>query len=108
MSDHKAEIVPSPNGGTFRKKPVEIEARRLTDVNAGEIAQWCFGTVRGGPKGGSRGGSVLINTLEGRMVANVGDWIIEGVRGEFYPCREDIFEETYERVTRPGHEGGAS
>lgn len=84
--------------GHFRRKPVVIEARRLTENNAGEVARWCFGNVRGGPEGGSRGGSVLIYTLEGRMEASPGDWVIESVRGEFYPCKPDIFEETYERA----------
>jgi hypothetical protein len=82
----------------YRKKPVVIEARQLLDDNAGEIALWCFGTVRGGPRGGSRGGSVLIGTLEGIMTAQPGDWVIEGVHGEFYPCKPDIFEATYEPV----------
>ena len=39
-----------------------------------------------------------IFTLEGTMNANIGDWIIKGVKGEFYPCKPDIFEETYEKV----------
>lgn len=41
---------------------------------------------------------LLINTLEGRMSASVGDYIIKGVKGEFYPCKPDIFEATYEEV----------
>ena len=40
----------------------------------------------------------MINTLEGLMMANVGDYIIKGVQGEFYPCKPDIFEQTYEEV----------
>jgi len=40
--------------------------------------------------------SVVIHTLEGDMKANMGDWIIKGVKGEFYPCKPDIFEATYE------------
>lgn len=43
-------------------------------------------------------GGVKINTLEGTMLANWGDWIIEGINGEFYPCKPDIFEKTYELV----------
>jgi hypothetical protein len=39
-----------------------------------------------------------IHTLEGNMIASVGDWIIKGVKGEFYPCKPDIFESTYEEV----------
>jgi hypothetical protein len=41
---------------------------------------------------------ILVATKEGDMVANVGDWIICGVIGEFYPCRPDVFEKTYEEV----------
>lgn len=41
---------------------------------------------------------ILIDTLEGQMIANRGDWIIRGVKGEFYPCKPDIFEATYEEV----------
>lgn len=41
-------------------------------------------------------GSVLVHTLEGDMRAGVGDWIIKGVKGEFYPCKPDIFDATYE------------
>jgi hypothetical protein len=39
-----------------------------------------------------------INTLEGVVTAQIGDWIIKGVNGEFYPCKPDIFEKTYERA----------
>lgn len=42
--------------------------------------------------------SLTINTLEGDMQANVGDYIIKGVNGEFYPCKPDIFEKTYDKV----------
>jgi len=44
------------------------------------------------------GGSCFIATLEGEMECSVNDWIIRGVNGEFYPCKPDIFEKTYERV----------
>jgi hypothetical protein len=86
----------------YRKKPVEIEARELTGSNAGEIAAWVNSgggdeaIVRGGPRGGSKGGTVIIRTLEGNMQAEVGDYVIRGVQGEFYPCKPDIFEATYE------------
>lgn len=40
----------------------------------------------------------IITTLEGDMVVTSGDWIIKGVKGEYYPCKPDIFEKTYERV----------
>lgn len=41
---------------------------------------------------------LIIETLEGEMKANIGDYIIKGVNGEFYPCKPDIFEKTYEKV----------
>lgn len=80
----------------FRKKPVEIEARQLgvdydTDC---EIVGWCGGTATG-----DHGYLLGIDTLEGTMYAGPGDWIIQGVQGEFYPCKPDIFELTYESAT---------
>jgi hypothetical protein len=82
----------------YRKKPVVIEAFRLTEDNGGAVAGWCGGTLRGGPKGGSKGGTVIIHTLEGSMTADVGDYVIRGVQGEHYPCKPDIFDATYEAV----------
>lgn len=72
----------------FRKLPVVIEAIQLADDNMGEVADWC--------QGDSDYRSVQIATLEGVMTAQVGDWIIRGVSGEFYPCKPEIFSETYE------------
>lgn len=76
----------------FRKKPVEVEAwcnngRTYGDVY--ELASWCGGHAE-------TGGQIVIPTLEGDMRADVGDWIIRGVKGEFYPCKPDIFDATYE------------
>lgn len=87
----------------YRKKPVEIEATILTDTNAGEVAQWITqngqrANVRGGPRGGSIEGTVIVHTLEGNMTASVGDLVIKGVQGEFYPCKPDIFAATYEPI----------
>lgn len=48
---------------------------------------------------------LIIPTLEGRMRCHVGDWIIKGVKGEFYPCKPDIFEATYEPITTPEQQG---
>lgn len=91
----------------FRKKPVEIEARWLPTPTsssadtrqfeaAEEIASWCGGYIYGGVE--SLSAAIKIPTLEGEMLANPGDWIIQGVQGEFYPCKPDIFEATYEEV----------
>lgn len=86
----------------YRKKPVVVEAMQFTWDTIQEVAAWCNGDVRrdrpvsvdGFTIGGSRG--IYIQTLEGEMRASVGDWIIKGVQGEFYPCKPDIFEATYE------------
>lgn len=78
----------------YTKKPVTIEARRFLSDTAAEVADWCGGDVIGD---GEDGIPVYldINTLEGIMRANLGDYIIKGVRGEFYPCKPDIFYDTY-------------
>ena len=77
----------------YRKKPVEIEAVQFTGANHHEIAQF-MGIVNYDPS--SRG--IPIATLEGELLARPSDWILRGVKGEFYPCRADIFHETYERA----------
>ncbi len=79
----------------FRKKPVEIEAVQFTGHNDDEIASF-VGENGSDPR--EFGPSWYIYTLEGVMRAEVGDWIIRGVKGEFYPCKPDIFEATYEDV----------
>jgi hypothetical protein len=75
----------------FRKKPVVIEAIQFTGDNAYAIANvfvdMSYSTLNGQFK---------ITTLEGDHLASPGDWIIKGVKGEFYPCKPDIFEQTYE------------
>ncbi|WP_341719966.1 hypothetical protein QQG74_09770 [Micromonospora sp. FIMYZ51] len=87
----------------FRKKPIEVEAMQLIDDlgNHMTVANWVK----------ENGGEVFvpplapclyIETLEGRMRADIGDYVIRGVKGEFYPCKGDIFEATYERVAADG------
>lgn len=81
----------------YRKKPVVIEAvqRDATAKTWNEIqSMGCTDTV----PGEMGGGHFLIKTLEGYMRADIGDWIIKGVKGEFYPCKPDIFERTYDAV----------
>ncbi|WP_018527494.1 hypothetical protein [Alkalispirochaeta alkalica] len=94
----------------FRKKPVVIEAMQLlssdasilqclqfmgqrvnveTQADHDRFATYCDAVKEEGLK---------IETLEGTMTATVGDWIIKGVSGEFYPCKPDIFDKTYEPV----------
>jgi len=77
--------------GKFRKKPVVIDAVQYDGINESEIEQ--FVGISYVP-----GRDFKIRTLEGDMLASVGDWIIKGVNGEFYPCKPDIFEKTYEAV----------
>lgn len=93
----------------FRKRPVVIEARQFTDGNESEIVSWLWehqkATARWVAATTDDAGAVVqpkrieIPTLEGVMTASVGDWIIRGVAGEFYPCKPDIFRDTYEPVT---------
>ena len=75
----------------YRKKPIVIEALQFN----GNFAE-CEAFVGGDAE--FRNGELIIATLEGAMHASPGDWIIRGVKGEFYPCKPDIFEATYEVV----------
>jgi len=76
----------------FRKKPVVIEAVQWNG-NWSEMLRF---VVAQGGAAHTEGDLLLIQTLEGKMVARPGWWIIRGVKGEFYPCEPEIFEETYE------------
>lgn len=100
----------------YRKKPVVIEAVRWTgdnlievqafisntpkeellkrtlNVSSVEFYNWNVYEIHVGLNG------LTINTLEGEMKASIGDYIIKGVNGEFYPCKPDIFEKTYDEV----------
>jgi hypothetical protein len=85
----------------FRKKPVVIEAVQLT----AQTSQECYdflGIKSNFPECGMgidpSDGQFKITTLEGVHIASVGDWIIKGVQGEFYPCKPEIFNATYELV----------
>jgi len=75
----------------FRKKPVVIEAIQFTG-NFDEIEKCIGGDAE------LRDGELVVATLEGPLRASLDDWIIKGIKGEFYPCKPDIFEATYERV----------
>ena len=79
----------------YRKKPIVIEAVQLTPDTVNQCLDFCEGKMKFHPLTG-----VVIETLEGNMVANNGDYIIKGVKGEFYPCKPDIFEQTYEKVVK--------
>lgn len=84
----------------YRKKPVIIEAIQFEDNSDRiiEIHEFMGGdTIRVNYEDKDNP-CLKIETLEGIMKASVGDYIIKGVNGEFYPCKPDIFEKTYERV----------
>jgi hypothetical protein len=80
----------------YRKKPIEIEAMRFHGTNGREVAGWVISNAQDAQL---NRGEVLIMTLEGIMHASPGDYVIRGVQGEFYPCKPDIFDATYEPVT---------
>ncbi|SHT85455.1 Uncharacterised protein [Mycobacteroides abscessus subsp. bolletii] len=84
----------------FRKKPVEIEAKQITDdLSAIDIVGWMNSHgVSVELSGARRPFALKIATLEGVMLAEPGDWVIRGVAGEFYPCKPDIFAQTYETI----------
>ena len=77
----------------YRKKPVVIEAIQWAGNNLSEIYNFIGRTVD------NKETTLVIHTLEGDMEASIGDYIIKGVNGEFYPCKPDIFDKTYEEVT---------
>ena len=86
----------------YRKIPVVIEAMKFTGSfdNYDEICEWSkekfpINTLF---MYGKMVKELFIQTLEGRMRADIGDYIIKGVKGEFYPIKEEIFHETYEQV----------
>ena len=79
-----------------RKKPVEVEAHKLTQDNAGMLADWCKGRLISRDDNFEK--YIQIITLEGIMTARQGDYIIKGVHGEFYPIAPTIFEKTYDIV----------
>lgn len=81
----------------YKKKPVVIEAVQWTRFNTKEIEDF-FGADTSKLEVDPIKGYLYINTLEGRMRADDYDYIIRGIKGEYYPCKPDIFSATYEKV----------
>jgi hypothetical protein len=86
----------------FRKKPVVINAvqydgnfRCLDCFSINEVSHFIVSKDSEGKQ------CIKIPTLEGEMIASIGDYIIRGVKGEYYPCKPDIFEATYDTVEIP-------
>jgi hypothetical protein len=80
----------------YRKKPVVIEAVRFMIDDS--LPDWFMDRVTSNIIITHEDGTCNINTLEGVMKADKGDYIILGVEGEVYPCKPEIFEKTYEKV----------
>ena len=97
----------NPDGGIgeimkYKKKPVVIEAKQLKSDNAYEIILWAHENLPAGANSiitTAERGCLKVRTLEGPLFASVGDYVIKGINGEFYPCKPDIFDKTYEPVT---------
>lgn len=84
----------------FRKKPIEVEAWQFTNDNKERLLHDLQSIQMNISHTFDENDNpaILIPTLEGEMMARIGDWIIKGVNGEFYPCKPDIFYKTYEKV----------
>jgi hypothetical protein len=95
----------------YRKKPVVVDAIKWdgTADGASEIIDWilkegsramyvCANPERCSEHNGDSPHSLRIFTLEGNMDASIGDYVIRGVQGEFYPCKPNIFDATYDKV----------
>jgi hypothetical protein len=89
----------------YIKKPVEIEAAKFTRNNWDEIKLFTNNTAHTLLIEKRLNGkcTCIIPTLEGQHIATEGDYIIKGIKGEFYPCKPDIFEMTYEPVIQGGN-----
>ena len=93
----------------YRKKPVVVDAFHYKGYEDFNLLRLFVGEAM--PLHDMGDGKIGITTLEGVMEASPGDWIIKGVKGEFYPCKPDIFAATYERVdewrpVKPHRSGG--
>jgi len=94
----------------FRKKPVVVEAVQFNgfDEETGQVIlsgrpEWLVSEFGKRVLFFGEPNTLTIKTLEGDMKASIGDFIIKGVNGEFYPCKPDIFEKTYESADTPQH-----
>ena len=82
----------------YRKKPVVIEAIQIEAIQYDGTKENIAAICRLGNNIGLLPDGIIIKILEGNMIAFLNDWIIKGIQGEFYPCKSDIFEATYEAV----------
>lgn len=82
---------------TFVKKPIKVQAIKWTGYNFADIREF-IGIDNIKLFGSYNNPDLVICTLEGDFHASVGDWIVRGAKGEFYPVKSDIFDQTYEEV----------
>lgn len=88
----------------YIKKPIVVEAIQLTDENKEDITRWINETkINATQSYIDESPVLLIATLEGIMTASLGDYVIKGVKGEFYPCKPYIFEQTYDAYNKSKH-----
>lgn len=86
----------------FKKNPIVIEAVQWNGKNFDEISKFTKNFLghklayEDAEELAYKTGKYFVHTLEGTMTASVGDWIIKGVSGEFYPCKPDIFQKSYQ------------
>lgn len=86
---------------TYRKKPVHVKAIKFNGNNSKQVEKFVYGESH--EKYFTSSPHMTIKTLEGDMKASKGDYIIQGVAGEFYPCKPDIFKATYEEIDQDGN-----
>lgn len=102
-------LPPTDAPAEFRKRPVVIQALQWTGDNRHQVLEfigekgghWQASVPETGDVAGMLPGAIVIYTREGNHTATAGDWIIRGIAGEFYPCKPDIFRDTYDRVEVP-------
>lgn len=82
--------------GNFKKRPTVVEAVQLLPSNISDVADWCDGEVYSQDPNSLP--QLVVQTDLGERVVNSGDWIVRGVRGNFYPVSEDVFLLKYERA----------
>lgn len=85
----------------YRKKPVIVDAIQWTGKNLEEVIAFMVGPDSGHSQLTIDSTmDIVVYTLEGDMKASIGDWLIKGIKGEYYPCKPDIFLATYQKVLR--------
>lgn len=97
-------------GGLFRKRPIEVQAFQWVGQDRNDWPEWaaevdhlediCAVLI------GCAAVGLKVWTTEGAIRASHGDWIIQGVRGELYPCKPDVFAETYDAIAMEARQGG--